>query len=123
MRRKGEEKGEFQGYVTLRERNLFRMGTMTMFTEMTIIARLLMIMIIVVMMTMTISMMMMMVVNNDDDERNGDGRDDAKRKDEADFYPIVLQVSQSSCVSLSSLSSITGIPSGSTSQANSVKRL
>lgn len=89
---------------------------MTMFTEMTIIARLLMIMIIVVMMTMTISMMMMMVVN-------GDGRDDAKRKDEADFYPIVLQVSQSSCVSLSSLSSITGIPSGSTSQANSVKRL
>lgn len=90
-----------------------------MFTEMTIIARLLMIMIIVVMMTMTISMMMMMVVNKDDDERNGDGRDDAKRKDEADFYPIVLQVSQSSCVSLSSLSSITGIPSGSTSQANS----
>ena len=96
---------------------------MTMFTEMTIIARLLMIMIIVVMMTMTISMMMMMVVNKDDDERNGDGRDDAKRKDEADFYPNVLQVSQSSCVSLSSLSSITGIPSGSTSQANSVKRL
>lgn len=121
-----EEKigAEFQGYVTLRERNLFRMCTiMTMFTEMTIIARLLMIMIIVVMMTMTISMMMMMVVNKDDDERNGDGRDDAKRKDEADFYPIVLQVSQSSCVSLSSLSSITGIPSGSTSQANSVKRL
>lgn len=41
---------------------------------------------------------------------------------EADFYSIVRQVSQSSCVSLSSLSSITGIPSGSTSQANSVKR-
>lgn len=53
---------------------------MTMFTEMTIIARLLMIMIIVVMMTMTISMMMMMVVNKDDDERNGDGRDDAKKE-------------------------------------------
>lgn len=74
MRRKGEEKGEFQGYVTLRERNLFRMGTMTMFTEMTIIARLLMIMIIVVTMTMMISMMIIMVVfNKDDDERNGDG--------------------------------------------------
>ena len=70
---------EFQGYVTLRERNLFRMCIMTMFTEMTIIARLLMIMIIVVMMTMTISMMMIMVFNKDDDERNGDGRDDARR--------------------------------------------
>lgn len=80
MRRKGEEKGEFQGYVTLLERNLFRMGTMTMFTEMTIIARLLMIMIIVVTMTMMISMMIIMVVfNKDDDERNGDGRDDARR--------------------------------------------
>ena len=80
MRRKGEEKGEFQGYVTLRERNLFRMGTMTMFTEMTIIARLLMIMIIVVTMTMMISMMIIMVVfNKDDNERNGDGRDDARR--------------------------------------------
>ena len=80
MRRKGEEKGEFQGYVTLRERNLFRMGTMTMFTEMAIIARLLMIMIIVVTMTMMISMMIIMVVfNKDDDERNGDGRDDARR--------------------------------------------
>lgn len=80
MRRKGEEKGEFQGYVTLRERNLFRMGTMTMFTEMTIIARLLMIMIIVMTMTMMISMMIIMVVfNKDDDERNGDGRDDARR--------------------------------------------
>ena len=80
MRRKGEEKGEFQGYVTLRERNLFRMGTMTMFTEMTIIARLLMIMIIVVTMTMMISMMIIMVVfNKDDDERNDDGRDDARR--------------------------------------------
>lgn len=80
MRRKGEEKGEFQGYVTLRERNLFRMGTMTMFTEMTIIARLLMIMIIVVTMTMMISMMIIMgVFNKDDDERNGDGRDDARR--------------------------------------------
>lgn len=77
-----EEKigAEFQGYVTLRERNLFRMGTMTMFTEMTIIARLLMIMIIVVTMTMMISMMIIMVVfNKDDDERNGDGRDDARR--------------------------------------------
>lgn len=76
-----EEKigAEFQGYVTLRERNLFRMGTMTMFTEMTIIARLLMIMIIVVTMTMTISMMIIMVFNKDDDERNGDGRDDARR--------------------------------------------
>lgn len=74
-----EEKigAEFQGYVTLRERNLFRMGTM--FTEMTIIARLLMIMIIVVTMTMTISMMIIMVFNKDDDERNGDGRDDARR--------------------------------------------
>lgn len=80
MRRKGEEKGEFQGYVTLRERNLFRMGTMTMFTEMTIIARLLMIMIIVVTMTMMISMMIIRVVfNKDDDERNGDSRDDARR--------------------------------------------
>lgn len=80
MRKKGEEKGEFQGYVTLRERNLFRMGTMTMFTEMTIIARLLMIMIIVVTMTMMISMMIIMgVFNKDDDERNGDGRDDARR--------------------------------------------
>lgn len=56
------------------------MGTMTMFTEMTTIARLLMIMIIVVMMTMTISMMMIMVFNKDDDERNGDGRDDARSK-------------------------------------------
>ena len=79
-----EEKigAEFQGYVTLRERNLFRMGTMTMFTETTIIARLLMIMIIVVTMTMTISMMIIMVFNKDDDdkdERNGDGRDDARR--------------------------------------------
>ena len=79
MRRKGEEKGEFQGYVTLRERNLFRMGTMTMFTEMTIIARLLMIVIIVVTIMMTISMMIIMVFNKDDDERNGDGRDDARR--------------------------------------------
>ena len=40
---------------------------MTMFTEMTIIARLLMIMIIVVTMTMTISMMIIMVFNKDDD--------------------------------------------------------
>ena len=55
------------------------MGTMTMFTEMTIIARLLMIMIIVVTMTMTISMMIIMVFNKDDDKRNGDGRDDARR--------------------------------------------